>query len=1399
MRSAMKRPLAYLPVFVLITVMSAAYAAGIPQMLAPPHFEERETSNLLSFKAVTAGDGMEPILLARARPTPPEKPKPKKPPKTIGPGPGNGCGGDGNLLAGTGDNITINQPCKVGAGTYNYGFVNIYGGGSLTFTDATIDFWAKSILVENQGSLIVGSSTDPIGNTNPANTVTFHLFGDNNTTSGITCVTPNCGVADNDWTSSPAGKIILPSGVTDFFYKYQRLPADDNKTGGLAEDSYFGLKTLAVSYGGALQMFGNKGAVYQDPDPYDDGNQSRHSGMSWVRLNQNVCPPDSSLNPDCKSMDKTGKQLVLDRFVNWQPNDWIVVTATDYIPAHSEMVQIDSIQTVGHGQSQYSVITLKTAVNYPHNGQPYDLAQHQIPERLNDYGENFMKSVDTRAAVALLTRNIRIVSEGASSGEPLPDPTTPGSGKYFGGHVIARQGFKQFQMKGVELKQLGQGGRMAHSPVNFHMARQVPTYGSPNITYVTACSANESMTRMFEIRGTQGVILKRNVGYKSIGQGYYLAEGTETGNDLVANIGIYARPAVDYRDNPRKAPGILASSNAPRNFAAFATDYIHPSVFYIANGYNSFEDNMAVGAGTCGACYWIAPVKIGGLSLNQSWESYAGIQRNTPGAAPLYRFHGNYCSTAQHSLITIDSPGVCQGVSTRWQVDSSALQPIYSPFEASYQDQGLYPNIALGAFLQPTTCSGTDCTNVLPPCGKGQTQNCAVNVIDSYTSSFHWAQQNYAAIWLRTFWFLFTNSALTDVLNGGLTMVSGGSWDQVINKYWALTRKSVFIGNTQTDKENIYAQNRGPVNSDTSEKLVCMPGTPASYCRVQDGQGNDEGIVIPADNFSVYQRLYNIYDGPVYQESNAFLNIKKREVTGCSGGTCTEKNFLYWRTPGILKATEDPLKGKCVMPNAAIGWKQPNGFYYPPAFHSRNLFFDDVDIRHFVIVPLFNPGTYDGNATAIQRLYCTYPGNQPEFLFNTQFTDIDRQTELNDDDGSISGLSGAEPQQIADTNGTVSVNRDQFYYAPKSPFECLSEQSCYQSPHDYVSAVVFPKSHPDPPNDDNWSIQADNSQCYGVPIYRQYLNFEKGEKPGEEQGIRMLGAEIYQRSTMITNKGKYYIDTAASAKKQGTGYPPKNPKNVFLAGHTYYFFLIYAKDNTNVTFQLYVGKAADVSFDNATDVEMVRVGNDAPDGKVLHNWNSDDFFLSQSTWPSGWSRNYDRTTGILEVKMDLGQPEFTGDFRDAAEESCGPPSFCEWKEDDNKCGCKDYPDPSTSPIGFRCQDSVCAWSSLRPECPSGGCYGFQVTFPPGFVADDNSTPTAGSPYVPLHRPAPEPFPAEWKVKWEKAEHPLAFDANVPWDQDVYPPPGPCDYSNQDPGDAPLPGGASAASTRAKHK
>jgi len=70
-------------------------------------------------------------------------------------------------------------------------------------------------------------------------------------------------------------------------------------------------------------------------------------------------------------------------------------------------------------------------------------------------------------------------------------------------------------------------------------------------------------------------------------------------------------------------------------------------------------------------------------------------------------------------------------------------------------------------------------------------------------------------------------------------------------------------------------------------------------------------------------------------------------------------------------------------------------FYYPPAFNSSNLVFNNVDIRHFVIQPAYQPGTLTEDSIGYEYLLHLAAG-----MFSDSFTDIDRQTELTDNDGT---------------------------------------------------------------------------------------------------------------------------------------------------------------------------------------------------------------------------------------------------------------------------------------------------------------------------------------------------------------------------------------------------------------
>ena len=123
------------------------------------------------------------------------------------------------------------------------------------------------------------------------------------------------------------------------------------------------------------------------------------------------------------------------------------------------------------------------AVARHHNGERYALTDKLAPSqgRLDLDPDLVKNGVETRAAVAILNRSIRIVSGDDRPGEEFPastpeNPCVAQDGKgpcyWLGGHVVFRQGFKAVHIN--EFKELGQGGRMAHYPVHFHMARQTP-------------------------------------------------------------------------------------------------------------------------------------------------------------------------------------------------------------------------------------------------------------------------------------------------------------------------------------------------------------------------------------------------------------------------------------------------------------------------------------------------------------------------------------------------------------------------------------------------------------------------------------------------------------------------------------------------------------------------------------------------------------------------------------------------------------------------------------------------------------------------------------------------------------------------------------------------------------
>ena len=257
--------------------------------------------------------------------------------------------------------------------------------------------------------------------------------------------------------------------------------------------------------------------------------------------------------------------------------------------------------------------------------------------------------------------------------------------------------------------------------------------------------------------------------------------------------------------------------------------------------------------------------------------------------------------------------------------------------------------------------------------------------------------------------------------------------------------------------------------------------------------------------------MFNIYDGPSFEDSNAFFDIKKSVIDDCTvgQGSCSRISRC---TEGFRSCPMTKRRISVICRTRQSPGNSRTAFTIPPAFHSANLYFrNSVDIRHFVIEPLFVQGgkfAFQSDDDRVKTNYCTFALNNPEGVGGSfgNFSAIDRQTILNDDDGSLTGLKN-----------TISVNEDPFFNAPTETLECQSEETARTSPYDYVTTVVYPgcvekgdcgghcridgkscaidDNCAKIANKDNscnlegafWGGDCGSSFCYGVPLYRQFL------------------------------------------------------------------------------------------------------------------------------------------------------------------------------------------------------------------------------------------------------------------------------------------------------------------------
>ncbi|MCK9634937.1 MAG: hypothetical protein M0R41_01485 [Methylobacter tundripaludum] len=1244
------------------------------------------------------------------------------------------------------DDYYISDCQTVGSGTYTYQYLHVVNGGKLIFNDdgGTINFNAKSILVEQGGSIKAGSYDVPFGTAGGKLIIGLYGAGPGNiATNPNPDYSPIGCQGDTCYDSSRVGKGCLNSGTFNPADPCQAILATDHSqdnsyfegyaAGQDGDNSIFGYKVFAVSYGGSLELFGSKGVAAQfrtDPsirtatcpvpaaaNQNDITQWAALTGNSWARA----------------GASSAGTTLTLDRAVDWTPGDQLIVGTTDWSASHSELASVSAVDTTK------TIATLNTALQYPHNGAAYTVPSALLTSTGNPNGQ-----VENRAAIGLLTRSITIQSLGATATDPFPASancaaTANNPDCYFGAQMMVRQGFAKFQIQGVEFHQMGQGGRMGRYPVHFHMVKDA----SYTNAFVKDSSIWESNTRFVVVHATHNVEVSRNVGYLSMGHGFYIEDGSEINNLFCQNLGVSARAALtDYftgqeSTSPeyRFIPPILNTMN---DQTVQGSDAVYPTMFWIMNAYNEFVGNQSVGVHGFGACYWPLSSSVSGPSASMTWArnsaaaptyqtyselDYANFNQAGARQAPFKRFRGNGCATAAYALMT--ERASLQPDASNF-VFTPALNPPATPPTAS---SPVPVNVASNLYTIATSMLPVVASNFYgikyamspdtnPTCasgyGPGQAstngQYCVATVIDRFTTSFNWAQTNFGSVWLRPWSYVFSNSAITDQLFGGLGFVSGGSWDQVLNRQLAIAKDSLFVGSiAPTDQ---YAGQNGPDMSNA----ICSQnnGTqPMPFCYFQK-----DGVGLYMGGFNS-KRMITIYDGPFFSDGNIFtqVNTSNSGVKTQPGSTppYATGTSIYDATnqpayPLTASSVQNPALSQYSVINAAIGWKQPNGFYYPPAFAFRKSGFDSTTERHNVL---------DQYAYYIQgQLWGTPISNTVD---NMGATPIDSTTILNDLDGSLNGMAPS-------TGGarTSGLSNNAFYDAPFKVAQCNSFGT-ETIPQDFVTTVITKLQAPVTAGGSATNTDTTWSQSHpAVPVYRQLETGSSGDScstnaqvcgvgvtPCCRRSTLFMGAGIGAAPGLTMNQGTYYIDTNAVALNGSVPAPFVNAN--FTAGASYLIHHLYAAGNSKTTYQVYVGP----NYVPGSG-QWVRI-----DPHVQNNG------LQVTPAPvssSYGSSSYDGTSGILTVTLDNGTVASDYAFPTSAvpEDACFPSNLCQIESGNNpqKCTVSDtFPEPDLK----ESIKSVCNYWSSRTtgqsadgvylnDCPRGGCIGFSFTLPAGFTA-----------------------------------------------------------------------------------
>lgn len=250
---------------------------------------------------------------------------------------------------------------------------------------------------------------------------------------------------------------------------------------------------------------------------------------TWVKLGAAVAPGDA-------------KVTLSEAVPGWRVGDRLIVTAAN-------------TQENYRGEKHTEEATLQAI-----DGRTLTLAAPLTREHV--------ATEEFRGEVANLSRNVVVESA---------DPAG------VRGHTMYHHG-SAGSISYAEFRHLGKKDVLGRYSLHFHLVGS-----SMRGSYVIGASIWDSHNRWLTIHGTNYLVVRDNVGYQSIGHGFFLEDGTEVFNVLDRNLAVQATPG----------------KKLPKQVLPF--DQNEGAGFWWANSLNTFTRNVAAENGAYGFRYEATP------------------------------------------------------------------------------------------------------------------------------------------------------------------------------------------------------------------------------------------------------------------------------------------------------------------------------------------------------------------------------------------------------------------------------------------------------------------------------------------------------------------------------------------------------------------------------------------------------------------------------------------------------------------------------------------------------------------------------------------------------------------------------------------------------------------------